>query len=103
MLGCGRMGRFSGVTAVNLRGASGAGVRLQAQPLESPLGSMFLGDKKATVSGGDDRDADADGRFYNEAFIWQMCIGSLCCAIGPGLRDTAMDETDLAFRELPLG
>ena len=41
----------------------------RAPRLESPLGCLLLGDKKATVSGGGDRDADAGGGPYNETFI----------------------------------
>lgn len=61
------MGNFSGVTAINLRSASGGGVgagsalMYKTQLLKSLLGCLFLGDKKETVSGGGDRDADADG------------------------------------------
>lgn len=73
MLGCGRMGRFAAVAAVNLRSAGGGSCWLhfahRTPQLESPVGCLLLGDKKATVSGGGDGDADAGGGPYNETFI----------------------------------
>ena len=65
---------FAGVTAVNLRGPGEAGEwvlarlwRTRTLLLESPC--LFLGAKKAAVSGGGDRNAGADGGVYNESFI----------------------------------
>ena len=55
MPGRGGMGRFSGVTAVNLRSVSGGGVAASSvwaertRLLGSLLGRLFLGDKKTIV------------------------------------------------------
>ena len=71
----GRTGRFSGVTAVNLRSVSGGGVAASSvwaertRLLGSLLGRLFLGDKKTIVSACGDRNADADEGPCNRSFV----------------------------------
>ena len=72
---CGRAGRFSEVTAVDLKSvggrdaAAGSVLAYRTQLPESLLGCLLLGDKKTIVSGGGDRDVDDDGGSFNQSLI----------------------------------
>ncbi|KAB0402172.1 hypothetical protein E2I00_018609, partial [Balaenoptera physalus] len=95
---CGRAGRFSEVTAVDLKSvggrdaAAGSVLAYRTQLPESLLGCLLLGDKKTIVSGGGDRDVSPPfGTTYDAVFLLAHALNS-SESHGAGLSGTHLGD-----------